>query len=73
MPRGTRWRPQPTMGSEARTAHARPALPTTVDIHPLDWTAIVIARRNVLISGAPSAVDAMLSAVWPHLRRPIRQ
>jgi transcriptional regulator of acetoin/glycerol metabolism len=37
-----------------------------------EWAAITHGRRNVLLAGAPSALDAMLASMLPHFREPIR-
>ena len=41
-------------------------------IDAADWEIIIRARANVLLSGSKPAIDAMLSALQPYLRRPIR-
>ena len=41
------------------------------DVDPSEWDAIITARQNVLLHGAASPVDAVLSALRPHLRQPI--
>ena len=41
-------------------------------IDAADWEIIIRARPNVLLSGSKPAIDAMLSALQPYLRRPIR-
>jgi hypothetical protein len=49
------------------------ALPAFVAPHlHAEWTAISYGRRNFLLAGAPSAVDAMLASMLPHLFEPIR-
>jgi len=37
-----------------------------------EWEAISYGRRNFLLAGQPSAVDAMLASMLPHLLDPIR-
>jgi hypothetical protein len=39
----------------------------------VEWELLVRARPNVLLGGSSSATSAMLSALKPHLRRPILQ
>jgi hypothetical protein len=52
---------------------AEQALPDFVPSHlAAEWTAISCGRHNVLLAGAPSALDAMLASITPHLEEPIR-
>jgi hypothetical protein len=37
-----------------------------------EWEAISYGRRNFLLAGQPSAVDAMLASMLPHFLEPIR-
>lgn len=72
MQAATRWRPQRTMGSEKGTAELeRPVFP------PIDLQAecdlVIEARCNLLLVGSLSATSAMLAALKPHLRGPLRQ
>jgi hypothetical protein len=47
-------------------------LPDFVPLHLCtEWTAIAYGRRNFLLAGAQSAVDAMLASMRPYLRAPI--
>jgi hypothetical protein len=49
------------------------ALPDSVPPHlGAEWDAISCGRRNVLLAGAPSAVDALLASLRPYLEEPIR-
>lgn len=74
MPPDTRWRSQPTMGSEVRAVvPARPAVPPLIDLDRLDWDTIITVRQNVLLYGAPSALDAVLAALRPYLCEPIHR
>jgi hypothetical protein len=50
----------------------RPTLPPA-GIDPADWELLVFARPNVLLFGPSSALDAVLSALRPHLRCPIHR
>ena len=72
MQAATRWRPQLTMGLEKETAeHQRPVFP------PIDLQAecdlVIEARCNLLLVGPLSVTNAMLEALKPHLRGPLRQ
>ena len=52
---------------------AEHALPDSVPPHlGAEWDAISYGRRNVLLAGAPSAVDALLASLRPYLEEPIR-
>jgi hypothetical protein len=63
-----------------RAAHSHRSLDVTQQEPPAfvpphlhaEWTAISYGRRNFLLAGAPSAVDAMLASMLPHLFEPIR-
>ena len=47
-------------------------LPDFVPLHLCaEWTAIAYGRRNFLLAGAVSAVDALLASMRPYLRAPI--
>lgn len=68
----TRWRPQLTMGSEKVTAvRQRPIVPP-FDLHA-ECDLVIEARCNLLLVGSLSATNAMLVALKPHLRAPLRQ
>jgi len=68
----TRWRPQLTMGSEKLTAvRQRPVvLPFDLDA---ESDLVIDTRCNLLLVGSLSATNAMLVALKPHLRTPLRQ
>lgn len=52
---------------------AEQALPDFVPSHlAAEWTAISCGRHNVLLAGAPPALDAMLASITPNLEEPIR-
>jgi sigma-54-interacting transcriptional regulator len=52
---------------------AEHALPDFVPSHlAAEWTAISCGRHNVLLAGAPSALDALLASITPNLEEPIR-
>jgi len=42
------------------------------DLHA-EWDLAIRARSNLLLAGSLSATDAMLAALKPHLRAPLRQ
>ena len=48
-------------------------VPAFVPLHlHAEWQAISYGRRNFLLAGQPSAVDAMLASMLPHFLEPIR-
>jgi hypothetical protein len=48
-------------------------VPAFVPLHlHAEWEAISYGRRNFLLAGQPSAVDAMLASMLPHFLEPIR-
>ena len=68
----TRWRPQLTMGSGKVTAVRRRPIFLPFDLHT-EWDLVIRARSNLLLAGSFSATDAMLVALKPHLRAPLRK
>jgi hypothetical protein len=52
---------------------AEQALPDFVPLHlAAEWGALSCGRHNVLLAGTPSALDAMVASITPHLEAPIR-
>ena len=48
-------------------------MPGFVPLHlRVEWGAIAYGRRNFVLAGLPSAVDAMLASMLPHFAEPIR-
>lgn len=45
--------------------------PRTLDIDRSDWDSIVTTRVNALLHGSPTALDAAMSKLRPHLRAPL--
>ena len=68
----TGWRPRPTMGSGKEAAECQRPIFLPVDLH-LEWDLVIRARCNLLLVGSSSVTDAMLVALEPHLREPLRQ
>jgi hypothetical protein len=68
----TRWRPQLTMGSGKVTAVRQRPIFLPFDLHA-EWDLVIRARSNLLLAGSLSSTDAMLVALKPHLRAPLRQ
>ena len=48
-------------------------LPPISDIEPADWDLVVVAHVSVLVSGPKPALDTVLAALRPHMRRPIHR
>jgi sigma-54-interacting transcriptional regulator len=68
----TRWRPQLTMGSGKVTAVRQRPIFLPLDLHT-EWDLVIRARSNLLLAGSSSATDAILVALKPHLRAPLRK
>lgn len=67
----TRWRPQLTMGSGKEAAVRERPVFLPFDLHT-EWDLILRARPNLLLAGPSSLTNAMLAALKPHLRAPLR-
>ena len=65
----TRWRPQPTMGKEKEKPQRPTFLPLALRT---EWDLATTTRHNLLLVGSSSATDALLDALKPHLREPLR-
>ena len=65
----TSWRPQPTMGKEKEKPQRPIFLPLALSA---EWDMATTTRHNLLLVGSPSATDALLDALKPHLREPLR-
>jgi len=71
MQAATRWR-QLTIGSEQGTAEHQQSVFPPVDLQA-ECDLVIEARCNLLLVGSLSATNAMLAALKPHLRGPVRQ
>ena len=58
------------LGRSSQFAEQVPAF-VPLNLHA-EWEAISYGRRNFLLAGQPSAVDAMLASMLPHFLEPIR-
>ena len=72
MESAARWRPQLTMGSVKVTAVRQPPISLPFDLHA-EWDLVIRTRANLLLAGSLSATDAMLVALKPQLRAPLRK
>lgn len=61
------------VSSLGRSSQFPEQVPAFVPLHlHAEWDAISYGRRNFLLAGQPSAVDAMLASMLPYLLEPIR-
>jgi hypothetical protein len=68
----TRSRPHLPMGSGKVTAVRQWPIFLPFDLH-VEWDLVIRARSNLLLAGSLSETDAMLVALKPHLRAPLRK
>ena len=65
----TRWRSQPTMRKEKEKPQRPTFLPLALRA---EWDLATTTRHNLLLVGSSSATEALLDALKPHLREPLR-
>lgn len=54
-------------------AHALPPELSEFNISRSDWWIVVTSHMNVLVEGSDTGTDAVMAALQPHLRTPVRR